>query len=147
MNASIAFASTLTASIRRTIEHLVLAEMRMLSGRFDEALAGYDTHLAGAETGGKLAEVTVATADRARCLLHLGRDAEAAAEIARALDRLDSATPAEVRAIVHDNAAEIALASGRARDARQHAQLAQIAWAASAHEQREASRLLHDGTT
>jgi tetratricopeptide (TPR) repeat protein len=139
---SIAFASALASSVQRSIEHLVLAEMQMLAGRYDEALATYDAHLPGTETTGFLIEATVAIADRARCLLQLGRRAEAVAGIERALARLDETTPAEVRAIVHENAAAVALASARTRDAHQHEQLAQIAWAATRHEQQEARRLL-----
>ena len=140
---SIAFASALSASVQRVIEHLALAEMQMLAGNFGEALTTYDAHLPGAETTGSLTEVTIAIADRALCLLRLGRAAEAAAGIARALSRLDVATPAETRAIVHGDAAEIASAAGRTHDAQQqHEQLTRIAWAAARHEQREARRML-----
>ena len=139
---SIAFASALAASVQRAIEHLALAEMQMLAGRYDEALAVYDAHLPGAEANGFLTEVTIAIADRALCLLRLGRAAEAASGIECALSRLDLATPAETRAIVHDNAATITLAAGRVREAQQHEQLAQIAWAATRHELLEARRML-----
>lgn len=142
LQASIAYASSLATSVQRTIDHLVLAEMQMLAGRFDQALATYDAHLGTAEVKGFLPEATVAIGDRARCLLHLGRRAEAEKEIVRALARLDESTPAEVRATVHDNAAEIAIAAGRSSDAHEHAQLARIAWAAAQYEQREARRLL-----
>ncbi|MCK6430986.1 MAG: hypothetical protein L6Q72_18165, partial [Burkholderiaceae bacterium] len=53
----------------------------------------------------------------------------------------------EIRAIVHGNLASMLQELGRADEAREHAALARIAWEATAHEQREARRLLADVAT
>ena len=84
--------------------------------------------------------------DESRCALDRARvEALAAARAAQA--RLDDATPAEIRAIVHGNLASMLQELGRADEAREHAALARIAWEATAHEQRETRRLLADVAT
>jgi tetratricopeptide (TPR) repeat protein len=141
---SIEFAQTLGEAPGRVLDALMLAEMFVLQKRFEEALVLYEANLAQAERDGRLVEVTVALADRALCLLKTGRTDEALAAARAAQARLDDATPAEIRAIVHGNLASMLEALGDAAQAREHAALARIAWEATAHEQREARRLLAD---
>lgn len=144
---SIEFAQTLGEAPGRVLDELMLAEMFVLQKRYDEALALYEANLARAERDGRLVEVTVALADRALCLLKTGRAEEALAAARAAQARLDEATPAEIRAIVHGNLAAMLEELGHADEAREHAALARIAWEATAHEQREARRLLADVAT
>jgi hypothetical protein len=100
--------------------------------------------LPAAEGDGFLHEVTAALADRAQCLLKLGDRDAAVTQAGAALRRVDESTPADVRAIVHENMATALRASGVATDAEQHRVLARMAWETYAHEQREARRLLHE---
>lgn len=139
---SIEFAQTLGEAPARVLDALMLAEMFVLQERYDEALALYEANLAPAEHDGRLVEVTVALSDRALCLLRTGRAEEALAAARAAQARLDDATPADIRAIVHGNLASMLQELARADEAREHAALARIAWEATAHEQREARRLL-----
>lgn len=144
---SIEFAQTLGEAPGRVLDELMLAEMFVLQKRYDDALALYEANLARAERDGRLVEVTVALSDRAMCLLKTGRAEEALAAARAAQARLDDATPAEIRAIVHGNLASMLQELARADEAREHAALARIAWEATAHEQREARRLLADVAT
>ncbi len=147
LQASIEFAARLGDAPGRVLDRLMLAEMLVLQERFEEALALYDAHIDQAERDGPLVEVTVALADRALCLLQTGQ-ADAALAAARAAQaRLDEATPAEIRAIVHGNLASVLESLGHAQQAREHAALARIAWATAAHEQRETRRLLAEAAT
>jgi tetratricopeptide (TPR) repeat protein len=142
LQTSIEFAARAGEAPARVLDELMLAEMFMLQQRYAEALALYEANLERAERDGRLVEVTVALSDRALCLLRTGH-AEAALAAARAAQvRLDDATPAEIRAIVHGNLATVLGELGDAGQAREHAALARIAWDATAHEQREARRLL-----
>jgi len=139
---SIAFASGLPGGPDTTLDHLLLAEMRVLQRRYDEALALYEAHLPSAEGEGFLHEVTAAEADRGQCLIELGRREEGLAQLVAALKRVDESTPSDVRAIVHANLAAALKIMGRAAEAEQHRALAGMAWETYAHEQREARRLL-----
>jgi tetratricopeptide (TPR) repeat protein len=142
LQTSIEFGEQAGEAPARVLDELMLAEMLMLQERYAEALALYEANLERAERDGRLVEVTVALADRALCLLKIGH-ADAALAAARAAQaRLDDATPAEIRAIVHGNLASVLGELGDAGQAREHAALARIAWDAAAHEQREARRLL-----
>ncbi|GAB4475502.1 MAG: hypothetical protein OHK0044_20840 [Burkholderiaceae bacterium] len=142
LQASIEFAAQVGEAPGRALDELMLAEMLVLQQRYAEALALYGANLERAERDGRLVEVTVALADRAFCLLRTGH-AQAALAAARAAQaRLDDATPAEIRAIVHGNLASVLEELGHAEQAREHAALARIAWDATAHEQRETRRLL-----
>lgn len=141
---SIAYTASLREMVPAANDQLLLAEMRILQRRYDEALALYERHLPHAEGEGFLVEVTAALSDRAYCLLQTGRTEAAHTEIAAALARLNEGTPAEIRAIVHDNAAAVLERRGRSEEGAQHRTLARIAWEAHAHEQREALRLLRE---
>ncbi|MFN3564525.1 MAG: hypothetical protein ACK4V1_00875 [Burkholderiaceae bacterium] len=147
LQTSIEFGAQIGEAPGRALDELMLAEMFVLQRRFDEALALYEANLARAERDGRLVEVTVALADRAQCLLRTGRPDAALAAARAAQARLDDATPAEIRAIVHGNLATILDELGRADDAREHGALARIAWQATEHEQREARRLLTEATS
>ena len=142
---SIDFARGLAALQERNLEALLLAEMRMLQGRFDVALKLYDEHLPDADGQGRLPEVTAAISDRAHCLLRLGRAEAALAGAQSALARLDDWTPADIRAIVQDNMATVRASRGERELAEQHRVLARMAWQAHAHAQREALRVLQGG--
>jgi tetratricopeptide (TPR) repeat protein len=139
---SIAFAGGITDGPDTTLDHLLLAEMRVLQRRYGEALALYETHLPSAEGEGFLHEVTAALADCGRCLIELGRGEEGHAQLLAALNRVDESTPADIRAIVHANMAAMLQSMGRAAESQQHQTLAGMAWDTYAHEQREARRLL-----
>lgn len=139
---SIRFAASLREMVPVGIDQLLLAEMRILQRHYDEALQLYEQYLPNAEGEGFLVEVTAALSDRAYCLLQLGRTEAAHIEIVAALARLNDGTPAEIRAIVHDNAAAVLERRGRPEEGAQHRTLARIAWEAHAHEQRETLRLL-----
>ncbi|HQR22508.1 MAG TPA: hypothetical protein PLE54_19925 [Burkholderiaceae bacterium] len=139
---SIAFARGLQDGPDTTLDHLLLAEMRVLQRRHGDALALYETFLPSAEGDGFLHEVTAALADRGQCLIELGRSDEGQAQVLAALNRVDESTPSDVRAIVHFNVAAALKTMGRAAESQQHRVLAAMAWDTYAHEQREARRLL-----
>lgn len=141
---SIAFANGLEGGPDTSLNHLLLAEMLVLQNRHADALALYDLHLPSAEGEGFLHEVTAAMADRAQCCIRLGRADEGHAQLEQAHQRVDEATPSDIRAIVHANVAAALKARGRDAEAEQHRQLADMAWQTYAHEQREARRLLAD---
>lgn len=141
---SIAFTQKLADGPDVGLNQLLLAEMRVLQKRYRDAMALYDAHLPAAEGDGFLHEVTAAMADRAQCLLKLGDTEAGFGQAASALQRVDESTPADVRAIVHDNMSSALLQGGRAAEAEQHRVLASMAWETYAHEQREARRLLHE---
>ncbi|HTN49539.1 MAG TPA: hypothetical protein VMK32_08925 [Burkholderiaceae bacterium] len=142
LNKSIAFARSLADGPDMTLDHLLLAEMKVLQGVPAEALALYDTYLPSAEGEGFLHEVTGAMSDRGQCCLKLGRVEEGLVQLQTALQRVDESTPADIRAIAHANMAEALDRLGRGAEARQHRLMAGIAWDTYAHEQREARRLL-----
>jgi len=139
---SIGFTTGLPDGPDTTLDQLLLAEMYVLQDRYAEALALYDAWLPGAESAGFTHEVTVALADRGHCCLALGRDEEGHAQMQAALARVDEATPADVRAIVHADMADALRRRGEDGVAEQHELLAGMAWDTYAHEQREARRLL-----
>ena len=125
-----------------TLDHLLLAEMNVLQGRYAEALALYDTYLPSAEGDGFLHEVTAAMSDRGHCCLAMGRTDEGLAQLQTALQRVDESTPHDIRAIAHGNLAAALNRLGRSAEAEQHRLMAGMAWDTYAHEQREARRLL-----
>jgi tetratricopeptide (TPR) repeat protein len=130
-----------------SLDHLLLAEMRVLQKRFKEALALYDKYLPHAEGDGFLHEVTSARADRANCLLQLGEIDAGYAEAVGALRRLDESAPADIRAIVHENMASALERLDHRLEAEQHRMMSKIAWETYGHEQREARRLLHENVS
>jgi tetratricopeptide (TPR) repeat protein len=144
LQTSLEFAARLGEAPGRVLDQLMLAEMYVLQRRFDEALALYEANIEQAERDGSLVEVTVALSDRAWCLLKTGQADAALAAARAARARLDDATPAEIRAIVHGNLAAMLEELGFAEEASEHAALSRIAWETTAHEQREARRLLVD---
>ena len=129
-----------------TLDYLLLAEMYVLQKRYDQALALYDMHLPQCEGDGFLHEVTAAMADRATCLLQLGEIDAGYAQAVTALRRVDESTPADIRAIVHENMAAALESVQQPAQVRQHRTMAQAAWDTHGHEQREARRLLHENT-
>lgn len=139
---SIGHAAAFAEGPDTTLDHLLLAEMHVLAGRHDRALALYDAHLPAADGEGFLHEVTAAQADRGQCLIALGRHADGLAQVEAALARVDESTPADIRAIVHANLAAALQAAGREAEGAQHRTLAAMAWETYGHEQREARRLL-----
>ena len=141
---SIAFSEQLPDAPDVALNRLLLAEMRVLQKRYRDALALYDAQLQAVEGDGFLHEVTAAMADRAHCLLKLGEADAAYTQAAAALRRLDESTPADIRAIVHENMAAALQQAGHAVEAEQHRVLSKMAWETYAHEQREARRLLHE---
>jgi tetratricopeptide (TPR) repeat protein len=142
----IQYASEVPDGPPTTLDQLLLAEMYVLQKRYQSALDIYDSWLPRCEGDGFLHECTVAIADRAYCLLQLGRTDEGYAQAVVALRRLDEAAPAEIRAIVHDNMATALDAVKQPAQARQHRTLAHAAWEAHCHEQREARRVLNENT-
>ncbi len=145
LNRSIAFARGFPDGPDTTLDHLLLAEMRVLQRRHEDALALYDQHLVNAEGDGFLHEVTAAMADRAHCCIQLGHVDDGYAQMVSALRRVDESTPSDIRAIVHSNMAAALRTLGHTAEAGQHALLSRMAWETYAHEQREARRLLaHD---
>ena len=129
-----------------TLDHLLLAEMYVLQKQFQKALELYDLHLPQCEGDGFLHECTIAMADRGYCLLQLGDTDAGYAQAVSALRRLDEASPADIRAIVHENMAVALEVVGHLAQARQHRTLSQAAWDAHTHEQSETRRLLHEST-
>jgi tetratricopeptide (TPR) repeat protein len=144
---SIAYSEQLPDAPDVALNRLLLAEMRVLQKRYREALALYDAQLPAIEGDGFLHEVTAAMADRAQCLLKLGEPDAAYTQAAAALQRLDESTPADIRAIVHENMAEALQQAGKTVEAEQHRVLSRMAWETYAHEQREARRLLRENPT
>jgi tetratricopeptide (TPR) repeat protein len=144
--AAIAYIERLPDGPGAGLDHLLLAEMRVLQKRYQEALAIYDRHIEPTDQGGFLHEVTAAMADRARCLLELGQLDDGYGQAVAALRRVDDATPADIRAIVHDNMANALLHLGHRGESEQHRILSRMAWETYAHEQREARRLLHESS-
>lgn len=143
----IAFSEQLPDAPDVALSRLLLAEMCVLQKRYREALALYDAQLPAIEGDGFLHEVTAAMADRAHCLLKLGEPDAAYTQATAALLRLDESTPADIRAIVHDNVAEALQRAGKAVEAEQHRVLSRMAWETYAHEQSEARRLLRENPT
>lgn len=141
---SIAFTEELPDAPDAALSRLLLAEMRVLQKRYREAMALYDAQLPAIEGDGFLHEVTAAMADRAQCLLQLGEPDAAYSQAAAALRRLDESTPADIRAIVHENMAAALQSAGKTVEAEQHRVLSRMAWETYAHEQREARRLLRE---
>lgn len=144
LESSIAYSEQLPDAPDTALNRLLLAEMRVLQKRYREALALYDAHLTAVEGDGFLHEVTAALADRAHCLLRLGDADGGYVQAADALRRVDQATPADVRAIVHENMSQALQQAGKAVEAEQHRVLSRMAWETYAHEQREARRLLRE---
>jgi tetratricopeptide (TPR) repeat protein len=144
LESSIAYSEQLQEAPDMALTRLLLAEMRVLQKRYREALALYDAQLPIVEGDGFLHEVTAAMADRAQCLLKLGDADGAYSQAAAALKRLDQSTPADIRAIVHENMASALHQAGHAIEAEQHRLLSRMAWETYAHEQREARRLLRE---
>jgi tetratricopeptide (TPR) repeat protein len=140
---SIEFAQGIENGPDATLDHLLLAEMRVLQKRHGDALTLYDAHLPRAEGDGFLHEVTAALADRARCRIELGDVDAGYADLVTALRRVDESTPADIRAIVHDNMANALLRLGHGPEAEQHRVLGRMGWETYSHEQREARRLLN----
>lgn len=147
LESSIAYSEQLQDAPDMALSRLLLAEMRVLQKRYRDALALYDTELPIVEGDGFLHEVTAAMADRAHCLLKLGDADGAYSQAAVALQRLDQSTPADIRAIVHENMAAALQQAGHAVEAEQHRVLSRMAWETYAHEQREARRLLRENPT
>jgi tetratricopeptide (TPR) repeat protein len=141
---SIAFSEELPDAPDFSLNRLLLAEMRVLQKRYRDALVLYDAQLPAVEGDGFLHEVTAAMADRAQCLLKLGETDAAYSQAAAALRRVDQSTPADIRAIVHENMASALQQAGKAVEAEQHRLLSRMAWETYAHEQREARRLLRE---
>ncbi len=141
---SIEYARKLADAPDIGLNHLLLAEMRVLQKRYRDAIAMYDAHLPAAEGDGFLHEVTAAMADRSHCLLKLGDGDGAYSQAAAALHRVDESTPADIRAIVHENMSSALRNNGHRIEAEQHRVLARMAWETYGHEQREARRLLHE---
>jgi tetratricopeptide (TPR) repeat protein len=139
---SIAFARSLPDGPDATLDHLLLAEMHVLQRRHADAVALYAAHLPSAEGEGFLHEVTAAMADCAQCQIELGNRDAGVKQLLAAMQRVDEATPSDIRAIVHANMAAALLKDGRPAEAEQHRVLASMAWDTYAHEQREARRLL-----
>ena len=79
--------------------------------------------------------------------VQLGEADAAYSQAAAALRRLDQSTPADIRAIVHENMSATLQQAGHAVEAEQHRVLSKMAWETYAHEQREARRLLHENPT
>lgn len=129
-----------------TLDHLLLAEMYVLQNRHKRALVLYDQHLPQCEGDGFLHECTAAMADRANCLLQLGETDVGYAQAVAAWRRLDDSTPADIRAIVHENMATALEAVQQPIEARQHRTMAHAAWDTHGHEQSETRRLLHENT-
>jgi tetratricopeptide (TPR) repeat protein len=147
LESSIAYSEQLQEAPDMALTRLLLAEMRVLQKRYREALTLYDAQLPIAEGDGFLHEVTAAMADRAQCLLKLGDADGAYSQAAAALRRLDQDTPADIRAIVHENMAAALQQAEHAVEAEQHRLLSRMAWETYAHEQREARRLLRENPT
>ncbi len=117
----------------------------MLQKRYELALELYDFHLPQCEGEGFLHEITAAMADRAHCLLQLGRIDDGYAEAVASLRRLDEAAPADIRAIVHENmAAALDSVQSSLRKRVSIAQWHRRLGTTHSHEQREARRLLHE---
>jgi len=139
---SIDFAQRTASGSATRLDQLMLAEMMVLQKRHREALALYDAHLGDVEGDGFMHEVTAAQADRARCRMELGELDAGYADLLAALRRVDESTPADIRAIVHDNMVSALVRLGHSAEAEQHRLLARMAWDTFGHEQREARRLL-----
>lgn len=130
-----------------TLNYLLLAAMHVLQKQYALALEIYDSHLPQSEGDGFLHEVTAAMSDRATCLLKLGSIDAGYAQAVASLRRLDDASPAEIRAIVHENMATALESVQQSAQAQQHRTMAQAAWDARRHEQREARRILNEAAT
>jgi len=130
-----------------TLGYLLLAAMHVLQRQYAAALEIYDSHLPQSEGEGFLQEVTAAMADRATCLLKLGSVDAGYAQAVASLRRLDDASPAEIRALVHENMATAMESVQQSAQARQHRVMAQAAWDTRRHEQREARRILNEAAT
>lgn len=123
------------------LDYLLMGEALQLTGRWAESLALFDQYLEPAARDGELPELVIARADRAVCLLELGRLDEALAAAQAALASLDHASPADARAVAHAALARVLEARGDP-EATNHRALAQAAWEIRAREQRDTARLM-----
>jgi tetratricopeptide (TPR) repeat protein len=123
------------------LDFLLMGEALRLAGRWPDALALFDAHLEQASQDGELPELVVARADRAVCLLELGRVDEALASARAAVASLDETSPSDTRAVAHDALAR-ALERAGEPEAANHRALAQASWDIRAREQRDVARLM-----
>ena len=109
---------------------LRLGEMLRLAGEHERAVAVLEAVVERAARAGLTWEATIARADHAVCLAHIGRLLDAQRLGALAESELVPGDSDYTRAVVHDSLAELAGLVGQAGPQARHAALAAQAWAA-----------------
>ena len=120
---------------------MMRAQLLLLDGRWEAALALVDEHFPRSEAQWRSRMQPCVLADRAWCLWQLGRDAEARAETARAVESLESPCDVDDRALAHARLAQLFDAFGDGQAARDHAEAAHHDCAAHREQQ---ERLVQD---
>ncbi len=111
---------------------LRLGEALRLAGEHERAIELFDRCVDRAARAGMTWEATIARADHAVCLAHVGRLLDANGTGALAEAELEPGYADYARAAVHDSLAELNELLGRAVARQRHAELAAAAWAADA---------------
>jgi hypothetical protein len=104
---------------------MLRAQLLVVEGRFETALALFDEHWPRSEAQWRTRMQPCVGADRAWCLLQLGRATEAHAEALRAVDSLEGPCDVDDRALGHARLAQVFEALGERERAAAHAQAAQ----------------------
>jgi tetratricopeptide (TPR) repeat protein len=122
---------------------VVRAQLLVVLGRFDEALALFDTHLMRASAEGMASRGARFLADRAWCLLQLGRLAEAQEDAQAAQSAVMALRDVDDLAAVHARLAQICQGLGLTEPAQAHQQQADAALAIYRSEQESLQQALN----
>lgn len=106
---------------------VIRAQLLVVLGRFNEALALYDAHLSHASAEGMAHREARFMADRAWCLFQLAQPEAAWRDAKRAHSALSALYDADDRAAVHGRLARVSAGLGLTAQAQHHHQLAQVA--------------------
>ena len=106
---------------------VIRAQLLVVLGRFEEALALYDAHLSHASAEGMAHREARFMADRAWCLFQLAQPEAAWRDAERAHSALSALYDADDRAAVHGRLARVSAGLGLTAQAQYHHQLAQAA--------------------
>jgi hypothetical protein len=122
---------------------VVRAQLLVVLGRFEEALALFDAHLLRASAEGMAHREARFLADRAWCLCQLGRHDAAREDWQAAQIAVKALLDADDRAAVHGRLAQVCRSWAQALQAQQHQQLADAALAEHHHEQKAMQQALN----
>jgi tetratricopeptide (TPR) repeat protein len=134
------FDEILEDSTWQELKPILRAQILSLLGRFDEALALYETHLEGTRAPTRIQANLLA--DKAWCLVRVGQMDTALKSAELAALSLTDETHTDDRAATHSYLTKVYLATGNADAARFHGMLAAQSWGEHASMQVKAVELL-----